>query len=76
MTKAADDYETIRRRLEELAAEKNLALTGSTVEEEPKSTEPPDDYGMYTSGWRSLAHKDWPYAGSPHEWRGFVKANG
>lgn len=33
MTKAADDFETIRRRLEELAAEKNLALTGSTIEE-------------------------------------------
>jgi hypothetical protein len=22
---------------------------------------------------RSLAHKDWPYAGSAHEWRGFVR---
>ena len=22
---------------------------------------------------KSLAHPDWPYAGSPHEWRGFVK---
>ena len=22
---------------------------------------------------KSLAHPDWPYAGSAHEWRGFVK---
>jgi hypothetical protein len=22
---------------------------------------------------KSLAHKDWPYAGTAHEWRGFVK---
>jgi hypothetical protein len=22
---------------------------------------------------KSLAHPDWPYAGTPHEWRGFVK---
>lgn len=23
---------------------------------------------------KSLAHPDWPYAGTPHEWRGFVKS--
>jgi hypothetical protein len=23
---------------------------------------------------RSLAHKDWPYSGTAHEWRGFVKS--
>jgi hypothetical protein len=22
---------------------------------------------------KSLAHPDWPYAGTAHEWRGFVK---
>jgi hypothetical protein len=22
---------------------------------------------------RSLAHPEWPYAGTPHSWRGFVK---
>ena len=22
---------------------------------------------------KSLAHPDWPYEGTPHEWRGFVK---
>jgi hypothetical protein len=22
---------------------------------------------------KSLAHKDWPYTGTPNEWRGFVK---
>jgi hypothetical protein len=25
---------------------------------------------------RSLAHKDWPYSGTAHEWRGFVKSSG
>ena len=23
---------------------------------------------------KSLAHPEWPYAGTAHEWRGFVKA--
>jgi hypothetical protein len=23
---------------------------------------------------KSLAHPEWPYTGTPHEWRGFVKA--
>jgi hypothetical protein len=23
---------------------------------------------------KSLAHPDWPYAGTAHEWRGFVKS--
>lgn len=22
---------------------------------------------------KSLAHPEWPYTGTPHEWRGFVK---
>jgi hypothetical protein len=25
---------------------------------------------------KSLAHPDWPYAGTAHEWRGFVKNEG
>jgi hypothetical protein len=33
MSYAADDYEAIRRRAEEIKAERNLALTGSTLEE-------------------------------------------
>jgi hypothetical protein len=28
------------------------------------------------SGLKSLAHPDWPYAGTAHEWRGFVKNEG
>lgn len=36
MTFQADKYEEIRRRAEEIAAERNLALTGSTLEE-PKA---------------------------------------
>jgi len=27
-----------------------------------------------TEKLRSLAHPEWPYAGTAHEWRGFVKA--
>jgi hypothetical protein len=25
---------------------------------------------------KSLAHPEWPYAGTAHEWRGFVKDDG
>jgi hypothetical protein len=28
------------------------------------------------SNLKSLAHPDWPYTGTPHEWRGFVKKDG
>ena len=28
---------------------------------------------MKTCTAKSLAHPDWPYAGTAHEWRGFVK---
>lgn len=31
---------------------------------------------MAASDLKSLAHPDWPYAGTPHEWRGFVKNEG
>lgn len=33
MSYAADDYESIRRRAEEIQAERNLALKGTTLEE-------------------------------------------
>jgi hypothetical protein len=36
MSYAADDYESIRRRAEEIKAERNLALKGTTLPEEPK----------------------------------------
>jgi hypothetical protein len=36
MSYAADDYEAIRRRAEEIKAERNLALTGTTLPEETK----------------------------------------
>ena len=78
MTKAADDFEAIRRRIEELKAERDLALTGTTVPvEDPKETKEFDIYGMYAypTGFgdlKSTAHPEWPYAGTAHEWRGFV----
>ncbi len=102
MTKAADDFEAIRRRIEELKAERDLALTGTTVPVE--ETKEFDVYGMYAypTGYggkvgggfsnqltnqdslralyqkaadslKSPAHPEWPYAGTAHEWRGFVK---
>lgn len=42
MSYAADDYEAIRRREEEIKAERSLALTGSTLED-AKPTEPPTE---------------------------------
>jgi hypothetical protein len=46
MSYAADDYEAIRRRAEEIKAERNLALTGSTLEE-PKVGEVAMGWPMY-----------------------------
>lgn len=31
---------------------------------------------MSNSGLKSMAHPGWPYAGTAHEWRGFVKKEG
>jgi len=59
-TNAADDFEAIRRRLEELAAEKQVALTGSSAPvqaEEPISVE--TIYGIDCSGWRQLPGFNW-----------------
>lgn len=46
MSYLADDSAAIKARLEEIAAQKRLALTGSTIEE-PKETKEFDAYGMY-----------------------------
>jgi hypothetical protein len=74
MSKAADEYEEIARRLKELEADRQLALTGSTAEEKPADKPQEfDSYGMYMMGYKSMAHPEWPYAGTAHEWRGFVK---
>ena len=71
MSKIADDAEAIRRRLEEIEAEKQLALTGSSApQEEVKPIE--SVYGLYGDYVGSSAHPAWPYAGTAHEWRGFV----
>jgi hypothetical protein len=50
-TSAVDDFEYIRRRAEEIKAERNLALTGSTLSEEPKVVE---------------SATDWPAPGDPY----------
>ena len=44
---AADDYESIRRRAEEIQAERNLALKGTTLPEEPKVGEVAIGWPMY-----------------------------
>jgi len=45
MSFAADDFEAIRRREEEIKAERNLILTGSATEPESKKTEGWSMYG-------------------------------
>ena len=55
MTKAAEDFEKIARRLKELEAEKQEALTGSSasVRDEVKSVESVYGiYGDYACGYR------------------------
>ena len=54
MSKAADEYEDIARRLKELEAEKRLALTGSSSEtktEIPSVESVYGVYGDYACGW-------------------------
>ena len=56
MSFAADDTESIARRLKEIEAEKQLALTGSTLPIDDKAAEKSDtyDYGYgMASGWRA-----------------------
>jgi hypothetical protein len=102
MSYAADDTQAIAQRLKELQAEKDQALTGSSVPaKEEKAEDLPMGYGDYLAWgkfgrleelyqkatksaheWteqfdteielKSLAHPNWPYAGTAHEWRGFV----
>jgi hypothetical protein len=52
MSYAADDFEAIRRREEEIKAERNLALTGSTIEEAKP-------VGEYAIGWPYTAATDY-----------------
>ena len=55
MSFAADDYEAIRRRAEEIKAERNLALTGSTLDE-PVNVLVGEGTGVLT------VNPPWPYA--------------
>jgi hypothetical protein len=62
-TKAADDFDSIARRLAELEAEKSVALTGTSVPVQEEKDETPSGYGDYLA-WRgslsSMAHPHWP----------------
>mgnify|MGYP000532377027 CR=1 FL=1 len=71
--KAADDYESIARRLKELEADQQLALTGTTAPATEKKIEN-YDYGYGGMCGYSLAHPAWPYAGTGFEWRKFVRS--
>jgi hypothetical protein len=83
-TKAADDFDSIAKRLAEIEAEQRLALTGTSAPvtgQEQKTEELPQGYGyagvdyvsyLNTNKLGSLAHPEWPYAGTAHEWRGFI----
>jgi hypothetical protein len=79
-TKAADDFDSIARRLAEIEADADMARTGSSVPaKEEKAEDLPMGYGDYLGGMcglGSLAHPQWPYAGTAHEWRGFVQGVG
>jgi len=63
MSYAADDTQAIAQRLKELEAEKQEALTGSSA---------PVQGTVHEVG--SLAHPEWPYAGTGFEWRRFVRS--
>lgn len=86
---SADDMPSIAQRLKEIEAEKMAAIMGKPLEDPKPVEAPADiDWtGMYGypagyktiyggaagGGLSSLAHPSWPYAGSGHEWRKFVK---
>lgn len=77
---SADDMPSIAQRLKEIEAEKMAAIMGKPLED-PKPVEAPADidwtgaYGMYTPcGLKSLAHPEYPYAGTPHAWRVRIKS--
>jgi hypothetical protein len=74
MSYLADDTAAINARMEEIKADRRLAQTGSTAEEKPaEKPQEFDSYGMYVVGYKSQAHPEWPYTGTAHAWRGFVK---
>lgn len=50
MSKVADDYEDIARRLKELEADKQLALTGSSAPSDDKQEEKADSFYDYLYG--------------------------
>lgn len=50
MSYLADDAAAIKARLEELAAEKRLALTGSSAEEKKAEDIAQDWYAVHTDG--------------------------
>jgi hypothetical protein len=56
MSYLADDSAAIKARLEEIAAEKRLALTGSSAPEQPKEVS--GGYGEYAMGWTVAADFD------------------
>ena len=74
MSKIADDSASIAQRLKELEAERLQAVTGSSAPEQPKEVD--TGFGEYAMGWpyspsglKSLAHPEWPYIGTPYEWK-------
>jgi hypothetical protein len=83
-TKAADDFDSIARRLAEIEADADMARTGTSAPvKEEKAEDLPMGYGDYLAYpisvtvqpvVRSLAHPNWPYAGTGFEWRKFVRS--
>jgi hypothetical protein len=73
---AADDTQAIARRLKELEAARDEARKGTSAPvdgQESKTEEQPTGYG-YGGMCYSLAHPEWPYAGTGFEWRRFVRS--
>lgn len=73
-TRLADQFAEINKRAEEIKAELHANIMGKPLED-PQPTEAPKDidFGMYgyPCGYtmKSLAHPEYPYAGTPWEWR-------
>jgi hypothetical protein len=89
MSYAADDTQAIAQRLKEIEAEKQVALTGTSAPVAQEKDDTPSGYGDYLAlkqwgtqvtadelgrGLFSLAHPEWPYAGTGFEWRKFVRS--
>lgn len=74
MSYLADDTQSIAQRLKEIEAEQQVALKGTSAPvtgQEEKTEEQPYGYGGMCY---SLAHPNWPYAGTGFEWRRFVRS--